>query len=116
MIQPLPLLTITGSGGAAGRLLHITYLRVTLVYVKTRMNTQNITLSLPKDILLQAKLLAVRRGTSISGLLASELEKLVAVYEAYTRARQSYLARLDHAPDLGTKGRITTSRDDLHER
>lgn len=80
------------------------------------MNTQNITLSLPKDILLKAKLLAVRRGTSVSGLLAGELEKLVAMDEAYSRARQSYLARLVNAPDLGTKGHITASRDELHER
>jgi len=80
------------------------------------MNTQNITLSLPKDILLKARLLAVQQGTSVSGLLASELEKLVAMDEAYTRAKQSYLARLDDAPDLGTKGHIVTNRDELHER
>lgn len=80
------------------------------------MNTQNVTLSLPKDILLKAKLLAVQRGTSVSGLLASELEKLVAVDEAYTRARQSHLTRLGNAPDLGTQGHITTSRHELHER
>ena len=93
-----------------------TYLRVTLIFVETKMNTQNITLSLPKDVLLKAKLLAVRRGTSVSGLLTSGLEKLGALDETYSRARQSSLARLDEAPDLGTKGHITWGRDELHER
>lgn len=80
------------------------------------METQNITLSLPKDTLLKVKLLAVRRGTSVSGLLAGELEKLVADDEAYVRARQSHLTRLETAADLGTKGHISISRDELHER
>lgn len=53
------------------------------------MSTQNITLSLPKDTLLKARLLAVRRGTSVSGLLAGELERLVSEDEAYEQARQS---------------------------
>ena len=80
------------------------------------MITQNITLALPKDLLLKVKLLAVRRGTSVSGLLASELEKLVAQDEAYGRARQRHLAWLGQAADLGTNGHIATSRDELHER
>jgi hypothetical protein len=80
------------------------------------MSNQNITLSLPKATLLKVKLLAVRRGTSVSGLLTGELERLVAEDEAYTRARQSYFARLETAADLGTHGRISTSRDELHER
>lgn len=80
------------------------------------MATQNITLALPKEVLLKAKFLAIRRGTSVSGLLASELARLVAEDEAYERAHQTYLARLESAADLGTRGRITVSRDELHER
>lgn len=79
------------------------------------MTTQNITLSLPKDTLLKVKILAVRRGTSVSGLLASELERLVVEDEAYERARQRASTRLEQVSDLGTNGQITTSRDDLHE-
>ncbi len=78
--------------------------------------TQNITLALRKDTLLKVKLLAVRRGTSVSGLLSAELEKLVAQEEAYGRAQQRAVARLETAADLGTRGRIDISRDDLHER
>jgi hypothetical protein len=93
-----------------------THLRVTLNYVEAKMATQNITLALPKDLLLKAKFLAVRRGTSVSGLLAGELARLVAEDEAYDRARQSHLARMETVADLGTMGHIEVKRDELHER
>ena len=47
------------------------------------METQNITLSLPKEILLKVKQLAVKRQTSVSGLLAQTLERLVHQEDAY---------------------------------
>ncbi len=64
------------------------------------MSTQNITLSLPEDTLLKAKLLAVRRGTSLSRMLAGELERLVSEDEAYERACQSEPQRLEHPFEL----------------
>ena len=79
------------------------------------MTTQNIPLSLPKDNLLKVKPLAVRRGTSVPGLLAGKLERLVVEDEAYEQARRNALMRLEQAFDLGTKGHITIGRDELHE-
>lgn len=78
--------------------------------------TQNITLSLPKDMLLKVKLLAVNRQTSVSSLLVQTIEKLVEQKEAYTHARRRHLQWLETAADLGTRGQISTSRDELHER
>jgi tryptophan 2,3-dioxygenase len=80
------------------------------------METQNITLSIPKEILLKIKLLAVKRGTSISGLLTQTLESLVQQEDAYAHARQRHLHWLEQGVDLGTGGRILTRRDELHER
>ena len=80
------------------------------------MDTQNITLSLPKDILLKVKLLAVRRQTSVSGLLTRELEKLVRQEDIYVHAHRRFMQRLEKAPDLGTNGKLLTDRDKLHER
>lgn len=80
------------------------------------MDTQNITLSLPKDILLKVKLLAVKRGTSVSGLLAGELERLVRQEDDYVHARQLHLNWLEQGADLGTHGQLQTTRDELHER
>lgn len=80
------------------------------------MEMQNITLSLPRDVLLKVKLLAVQRGTSISRLLTNELERLVAQEELYARAMQRHMQLMEQGIDMGTQGQIHTSRDELHER
>jgi len=80
------------------------------------METQNITLSLPKEILLKVKLIAVQRGTSVSGLLTQTLEKLVQQENAYAHARHRHLSWLEQGADLGTGGQVLTQRDELHER
>ena len=80
------------------------------------METQNITLSIPKEILLKVKLLAVKRQTSVSGLLTQTLEMLVQQEDAYAHARQRHLQWLEQGIDLGTDGQVVTRRDELHER
>ena len=81
------------------------------------METRNITLAIPQDVLLKAKLLAVKRQTSVSGLLTQTLERLVQQEEeAYTHARQRHLQWLEQGADLGTNGLILPERDELHER
>ena len=80
------------------------------------MEMQNITLSLPRDVLRKVKILAVQRGTSISRLLTNELERLVAQEELYARAMQRHMQLMEKGIDLGTQGQIHTSRDELHER
>lgn len=78
--------------------------------------TQNVTLTIPKDILHKAKILAVQKNTSLSGLLTQTLADLVAHQEAYEQARQRNLALLENGFDLGTNGEIPWKRDELHER
>lgn len=80
------------------------------------METRNITLSIPSEILRKVKLLAVRRDTSVSRLLSQTLERLVEQEDAYAHARQRHLRLLDQSVDLGTGGRATAKRDELHER
>ena len=80
------------------------------------METQNITLSIPKEILLKVKLLAVKRHTSVSGLLTRTLEALVRHEDAYEHARQRHLQWLEQGRDLGTGAEITIRREELHER
>jgi hypothetical protein len=61
---------------------------------------QNITISLSRQVLRKAKVLAARRETSISRLLAQEIESLVGEDEAYERAERQATApsrsRLSH--------------------
>lgn len=75
---------------------------------------QNVTISLSRRVLKKARVLAARRETSISGLLAQEVELLVNTEEAYERAKRQALAQLDQGFHLGGKIRVT--RDELHER
>lgn len=75
---------------------------------------QNVTISLSRQALRKAKILAAKRDTSISGLLAQEIERLVAQEEAYEQAERQALALLDKGFHMG--GAITVSRDELHER
>ncbi len=80
------------------------------------METQNITLSLPKEILRKVKLLAVEKGVSVSGLLVQTLEELVRQDERYREARQRSLDLLEKGLDLGTNGKASWKRQELHER
>lgn len=75
---------------------------------------QNVTISIAPETVRKAKILAARRGTSISRLLAEEIEALIAADEQYERAEQAALALLVEGFYLG--GRITGSRDEWHER
>ena len=77
---------------------------------------QNVTLSIPKDILRKAKILAVQKNTSLSGLLTQTLTDLVAHQEAYEQARQRNLTLLKSGYDLNTQGQITWKREELHGR
>jgi hypothetical protein len=80
------------------------------------MANQNITLSLPEEDLREARILAARRGTSVSQLLAGMLRETVERETGYAAAKDRSLALLREGADLGTAGRATWSRDDLHER
>ena len=80
------------------------------------MANQNITLSLPEEALREARMLAARRGTSVSQLLARMLADLVEQENGYAGARERSLSRLRDAADLGTGGQVTWSRDSVHER
>jgi hypothetical protein len=78
--------------------------------------TQNITLALPRKVLRQIKTIAAKRHTSVSRLLTEQLEVMVANEQGYAQARARHLALLEQAPDLGTGGRQRVKREALHER
>jgi hypothetical protein len=77
---------------------------------------QNITLSLPEEDLREARVLAARRGTSVSQFLARILRETVERETGYDAAKEHSLAVLREGMDLGTGGRMTWSRDEVHER
>ncbi len=80
------------------------------------METQNVTLCVRKDILQKAKLIAVKRGTSLSKLFSETIERIVDEEDGYEQARRRHLEILREGLDLGTYGRPVATRDELHER
>jgi hypothetical protein len=78
------------------------------------MSKQNLTVSLPQQTIRKAKILAARRGSSISGLLAEQIEILIGQEEAYERAEKQAATLLDEGFHLG--GVIGARRDEWHER
>lgn len=80
------------------------------------MERQNVTLSLPKALLKKAKTLAVMKDSSLSELLRETLEEKVKQETGYQRAKDKQIALMRKGFDLGTKGKISIPREELHER
>jgi hypothetical protein len=79
-------------------------------------DTQNITLSLPRALLKRVKRLAADRDTSVSALMHAALASLADEDRRYSAARKRSLGALGSARNLGTGGRSTWTRDEVHER
>ncbi len=75
---------------------------------------QNITLSLDKDLIRKSKIIAAQRETSVSKLLSEELKRLIQHAEQYEFAKRRAYANLKAGFHFG--GKITASREELHER
>ncbi|MGB5618455.1 MAG: hypothetical protein WBM78_16545 [Desulfobacterales bacterium] len=80
------------------------------------MEKQNVTLSIPKTLLRQAKIMAMSQNKSLSQFLKESLEEKVREKADYKKAQKRQLRLLKNGLDLGTKGQIRSSRDDLHAR
>lgn len=80
------------------------------------MERQNVTLSISKEVLKKAKHLAINRQKSLSGLLTETLEDLVERNDNYEAARLRQEELLKEGLDLGLYGRVSWSREELHER
>jgi predicted transcriptional regulator len=86
-----------------------TCLRDTLIYVET----QNVTLSVPKALLKRAKLVAVEQEKSLSRLLVEALEEKVKQKSDYAAARDRALEQLERGIFKSFK---PVPRDELYDR
>jgi len=77
---------------------------------------QNVTLSLPKNLLQKAKILAIEYETSLSGLMVKLLTDIVGQRDQYAIAKRKHLKMLDDGIDMGTKGTVSWARESLYER
>lgn len=77
---------------------------------------RNLTIQLDEEVIQDAKVLAARRGTSVSGLIAQNLRDLTTAAARYEQAKRHALAALpDHWPETfssETTGR-SWAREDI---
>jgi predicted transcriptional regulator len=74
----------------------------------------NITLKLDRDLVRKARVLAAEKDTSVSALLAEQLEKVLNEREQYQAAKKRALAILKKGFNLGYSR--PASRNEMHER
>ena len=74
---------------------------------------QNITVALDKETIRKAKVVAAERSTSVSRLIADEIERIVAEHDRYARAKQASIAELRRGYDLG--GGPLPGRDEVYD-
>ena len=84
--------------------------------VKKKKNRRNVTLSLSNELLYRAKLTAVKEDKSLSEFMREALEEKIQKTSGYEKAKQRQMKMLKMDIDLGTKGQIHISRENLHER
>ncbi len=83
--------------------------------IKTVKTTKtNVTLKLDRDLVRKVRVLAAEKDTSISALLAEQLEKVLGERDLYARAKKRAMARLKRGYHLGYKP--PASRDEFYER
>jgi len=80
------------------------------------MEKQNVTLSLPKDILRNAKAVAAINDKSLSAFLVEALKDKLEENRDYDAAMRRQMKGLKQGLPLGTGGQITWTREELHER
>jgi hypothetical protein len=75
---------------------------------------RNLTVQLDEETVAKAKVLAARRSTSVSKLVAREIERLVGEDDAYGRAKTTALSHLKRGFHLG--GGAVPKREAVHDR
>jgi hypothetical protein len=76
---------------------------------------QNVTLSVPEDLVRRAQILAIDHGKVLSGLIVELLTEFVEQHEQYAVAKRKHLALLAEDIDMGTNGRANWVRESLHK-
>jgi hypothetical protein len=78
-----------------------------------KMARRNVTIQIDEDLIDRARVLAARKGTSISGLVARELGEIVEREARYEQAQHRALRELETASERGGR---RWKREDLYER
>lgn len=76
---------------------------------------RNLTVELDEEVIQRARVLAAKRGSSISRLVAAEIERMTEEETRYEEAHRSALAQMKRGFKMGTSGRLV-ARSELYDR
>jgi hypothetical protein len=104
----------TAGGGCPHmvRVFEVTLFPCYTVFVSSKLNLRNVTVTLEEDVAQWARIEAARRDTSVSRLLGELLKERMTALDAYEKAMRRALGR---KPFLRSDGRYLT-REEVHDR
>jgi hypothetical protein len=77
---------------------------------------KNVTLSLPEPLLRRFRVFAAERNQSMTGVMAEAIRRMMDEDTKSSQARRRFLERLKNPPGRSAHGKITWTREELHER
>jgi hypothetical protein len=77
---------------------------------------KNVTLRLPDSVLRRFQVYAASRNQSMNSLMTLAMERMMDDDGEYERAKKRFIDGMRNAPDIGLHGKISWTRDELHER
>jgi metal-responsive CopG/Arc/MetJ family transcriptional regulator len=80
------------------------------------MEKQNVTLSLPKELLSKLRVSAAKRNVSMSSLMTSAISKMLLDEDDYDARGKRMIEHMKNAPGRGIGGKITWTREELYDR
>ncbi len=82
------------------------------------METQNVTIRVPKPLLRAAKHVALERGVTVTNLILEGLQRVTNKQSDYQNAQTDFLGHLERlgAVSRRKKGQAMPSREETHER
>ena len=77
---------------------------------------KNVTLSLPEPLLRRFRIHAASRNQSMTSLMAEGIRQMLDQERDSEKTKRRLLRRMRNAPGRGAGGRLTWTREELHER
>lgn len=81
-----------------------------------RGKTRNVTLSLPEPLLRRFRVYAASRQQSMTQLVGDAIRRMIDEDSDREKVKRRLIERMRNAPDRGIGGKITWTRDEVHER
>jgi len=77
---------------------------------------KNVTISLREPLLRKFRVYAAERNMSMTQLRTEAIRRMIDEDGEMERAKRCLMDRIRNAPDRGTHGVITWTRDEIHDR